>query len=73
MIDIKHNSNISKARTGIIKTPHGDLATPFYMPDATRAVIKGLSQRDIEDLGLPAMVVNTFHWCLIAEGFRFFL
>ncbi len=61
MIKIKKQSNISKARLGEIQTAHGVLETPFFMPDATRAVLKGLSNDDIKNLGLPAMVVNTFH------------
>lgn len=61
MIKIIKQSNISKARLGEIETAHGLLETPFFMPDATRAVLKGLSNNDIRNLGLPAMVVNTFH------------
>jgi len=61
MLNIIKQSNITKARVTELKTPHGILKTPFFMPDATRAVLKGLSQSEIEDLGLPAMVVNTFH------------
>jgi len=61
MIKIIKQSNISRARLGEIGTVHGKLETPFFMPDATRAVLKGLSNDDIENLDLPAMVVNTFH------------
>ncbi len=61
MIKIKKISKISKARIGEIKTAHGRLKTPFFMPDATRAVLKGLSNEEIKKLGLSAMVVNTFH------------
>jgi queuine tRNA-ribosyltransferase len=61
MIKIIKKSNISQARTGEIRTAHGVLQTPFFMPDATRAVLKGLSSGDIKTLGLPALVVNTFH------------
>jgi queuine tRNA-ribosyltransferase len=61
MINIKKKSKISKARLGTIRTAHGELETPFFMPDATRAVLKGLCSEDIDRLDLPAMVVNTFH------------
>lgn len=61
MMKISKKSKISGARLGVLNTSHGDLKTPFFMPDATRAALKGLSQKDIEALGLEAMVVNTFH------------
>lgn len=61
MFKILKKSKKSKARIGLLQTAHGELQTPFFMPDATRAVIKHLSNHDLERLGMPAMVVNTFH------------
>lgn len=43
------------------------LQTPFFMPDATRGVIKNISRSDMEDLGMEALVVNTFH-ALLTPG-----
>src|SRR5512133_1340295 len=51
-------------RRGIINTPHGDLATPFFMPIATRAAVKTLSAIDIERLGSPIVLSNTYHLML---------
>lgn len=48
-------------RLGILKTAHGSLATPFFMPDATRGFIKLSSGEEIVATGTKAMVVNTFH------------
>ncbi|MDD4333461.1 MAG: tRNA guanosine(34) transglycosylase Tgt [Patescibacteria group bacterium] len=45
----------------IIKTPHGVLKTPLFMPDATRGFIKLLSNDELNKVGVEAMVVNTFH------------
>ncbi len=57
--------NLSKSqsnlRRGNIKTAHGVLRTPFFMPDATRAFVKGNTTSDAERAGTEAMVVNTFH------------
>jgi len=50
-----------KLRCGVIKTAHGKLATPFFMPDATRGVVKLLSEKEVASTKTPAMVVNTFH------------
>lgn len=64
MFSILKRSNTSSARLGELQTNHGVLQTPFFMPDATRGVIKSLSTDDLEKLGLPAMVVNTYHLLL---------
>lgn len=48
-------------RRGKIKTGHGVLTTPFFMPDATRGFIKLASPVDVKKTGTKALVVNTFH------------
>jgi len=48
-------------RIGVLKTTHGLLKTPFYMPDATRGFVKLTNNDDIKKTGTSAMVVNTFH------------
>lgn len=51
-------------RRGRVATPHGELETPFFMPDATRATVRGLSTRTLEKLNIEALVVNTYHLLL---------
>ncbi|MDD2257895.1 tRNA guanosine(34) transglycosylase Tgt [Candidatus Falkowbacteria bacterium] len=53
--------NKNGCRQGKIKTPHGFLETPFFMPDATRGAVKHLTVSELEQVGTPALVVNTFH------------
>jgi queuine tRNA-ribosyltransferase len=48
-------------RQGELKTPHGILETPFYMPDATRGFVKLTDNEEIKATGTKALVVNTFH------------
>lgn len=48
-------------RHGLLKTAHGSLKTPFFMPDATRGFIKLIDNQALADTGLSALVVNTFH------------
>ncbi|MCC7357139.1 tRNA guanosine(34) transglycosylase Tgt [Candidatus Uhrbacteria bacterium] len=55
------NSRISAARRGVLHTAHGDLQTPFFMPIATKAAVKTLSSFDIERLGSPILLSNTYH------------
>jgi queuine tRNA-ribosyltransferase len=51
----------SKARLGVLKTKSGNLKTPFFMPIATRGVIKSLSYQDIENLNPQIILGNTYH------------
>ena len=51
-------------RVGRLRTAHGELSTPFFMPDATRASVRGLSSQSIFETGVEAMVVNTYHLML---------
>jgi len=44
-----------------VSTPHGELALPAFLPDATRAVVRSLDSRDLEACGVPGLVVNAFH------------
>jgi queuine tRNA-ribosyltransferase len=48
-------------RNKIIKTNHGNLAIPFFMPDATRALVKFLDTNEVVEAGIGALVVNTLH------------
>ncbi|MBP7060541.1 MAG: tRNA guanosine(34) transglycosylase Tgt [Candidatus Moranbacteria bacterium] len=52
------------SRVGIIQTRKGSLRTPFFMPDATRASVRGLTTTDLEQVGVEALVVNTYHLML---------
>ncbi len=47
-----------------LSTSHGKISLPFFMPDATRAAVRGLSFQEISETGTKAMVVNTYHLML---------
>jgi queuine tRNA-ribosyltransferase len=51
----------TRARAGILHTPHGDIETPVFMPVGTQATVKGLDQRDLEDLNAQIILANTYH------------
>ncbi|MFA6551609.1 MAG: tRNA guanosine(34) transglycosylase Tgt [Patescibacteria group bacterium] len=61
MFKVLKQSKISQARLGKITTAHGEIETPFFMPDATRGVVKSLGNEDLKNLGLEAAVINTYH------------
>ncbi len=49
------------ARRGELTTPHGLVQTPAFMPVGTRAAVKSVTQRDLEDLGAEIILGNTYH------------
>lgn len=59
--EIIKESKKSKARTGIIKTSHGNIHTPYFIPVATAASVRALDQKDMEDLGAEVLLANTYH------------
>ncbi len=53
-----------KARCGILKTPHGDIETPVFMPVGTQATVKTMSPKDLEEVGASIILSNTYHLML---------
>jgi queuine tRNA-ribosyltransferase len=52
----------TRARAGVLHTPHGDIETPVFMPVGTQATIKGVAQRDLlADLDVRILLANTYH------------
>jgi queuine tRNA-ribosyltransferase len=52
----------TRARAGLLRTPHGVIETPVFMPVGTQGTVKGLTQRDLaEDLGVQILLANTYH------------
>lgn len=49
------------ARRGMITTPHGQVPTPFFMPVATTATVKTMSSDDLNEIGSPIVLSNTYH------------
>ncbi len=58
---VQQRDERSRARRGVLRTAHGELATPFFMPVGTNATVKGMCARDLEDLGASLMLSNTYH------------
>jgi queuine tRNA-ribosyltransferase len=45
----------------ILHLPHGSLALPEFLPDATKGLVRGLDSADLETAGVQGVVMNTFH------------
>jgi len=52
----------SNARSGILKTDHGEIKTPIFMPVGTAGTVKSVSQKDLEDqINAQIILGNTYH------------
>ena len=49
------------ARTGVIKTQHGNIHTPAFMPVGTQATVKACRIEDIKKTGSEIILGNTYH------------
>jgi queuine tRNA-ribosyltransferase len=54
-------SKCQEARAGILRTAHGTVETPVFMPVGTQATVKSLSSGDLETLGARIILANTYH------------
>lgn len=64
MYKLLKKSTRSKARLGKLKTKHGDINTPFFMPIATRGAVKTLTTEEVKDLKAQIVLSNTYHMLL---------
>ncbi|MFA5107102.1 MAG: tRNA guanosine(34) transglycosylase Tgt [Patescibacteria group bacterium] len=55
------SSKRSHARLGILKTKHGNIHSPFFMPIATRGSVKAVSPDELRELGAEIILANTYH------------
>ncbi|HBF89587.1 MAG TPA: tRNA guanosine(34) transglycosylase Tgt, partial [Hyphomonas atlantica] len=53
-----------KARTGVLKTPRGDIRTPAFMPVGTAGTVKALYMDQVKDAGADIILGNTYHLML---------
>lgn len=48
-------------RAGVIKTAHGDIQTPVFMPVATAGAMKGITFQELLSLDADILLSNTYH------------
>ncbi len=59
---LEATENGSKARAGIIKTDHGEIATPIFMPVGTVGSVKAVNQQQLKlDIQAQIILGNTYH------------
>ncbi|MEM1007499.1 MAG: tRNA guanosine(34) transglycosylase Tgt [Myxococcota bacterium] len=54
-------STESAARCGRLRTSHGEIQTPIFMPVGTAGTVKGMMPRDLHEVGAQIILGNTYH------------
>jgi queuine tRNA-ribosyltransferase len=49
------------ARAGVLRTEHGEVPTPAFMPVGTKGTVKGVHPDELRDLGAHIVLGNTYH------------
>ncbi|NLD63291.1 MAG: tRNA guanosine(34) transglycosylase Tgt [Bacteroidales bacterium] len=62
MFIIESTDQATSARAGMLRTAHGVIPTPVFMPVGTGATVKGVFHRDLKnEIDAPVILANTYH------------
>ncbi len=61
LFEVETRDPRTRARTGILRLPHGEVKTPVFMPVGTQATVKTVSNRELEEAGAQIILSNTYH------------
>ena len=50
-----------RARRGVLRTPHGQVETPVFMPVGTAGSVKGVTPAQLQATGAQMILANTYH------------
>ena len=60
--NLQYSDKSSNARACLIKTSHGSIETPVFMPVGTQGTVKGIHQRELKDeIKSDIILGNTYH------------
>lgn len=63
-ISFELSATDGKARTGVIRTPRGDIRTPAFMPVGTAGTVKAMMPESVVATGADILLGNTYHLML---------
>ncbi len=61
MFQVYKTDHKTRARLGSLRTAHGSIETPFFMPVGTNATVKGISGEELLEMGAQLLLSNTYH------------
>ncbi|OGW85798.1 MAG: tRNA guanosine(34) transglycosylase Tgt [Omnitrophica bacterium RIFCSPLOWO2_01_FULL_45_10] len=61
MFQLIHKDKFSKARLGRLKTAHGEVKTPVFMPVGTQGSVKAIANKELLDCNVEIILANAYH------------
>jgi queuine tRNA-ribosyltransferase len=61
VFEVTATDKSSKARVGSLKTGHGTIETPAFMPVGTQGSVKAVSSQELRELNTQILLGNTYH------------
>ena len=61
MFKLLHKDKSCKARLGVLRTAHGEINTPVFMPVGTQGTVKTLSNDELKGIGAEIILGNAYH------------
>ena len=59
--ELLKKSDKNNARAGLLKTPHGEIETPIFMPVGTNGTVKMLTPEQVYSTGAQIILANSYH------------
>ena len=59
--ELRGSDRETGARLGCLRTRHGEVETPIFMPVGTQGTVKGLLPSQLEEVGTQIILGNTYH------------
>jgi len=59
--EFKITAGDGNARTGVLKTAHGEVHTPAFMPVGTLGTVKAMSPEELKEIGYELVLANAYH------------
>jgi queuine tRNA-ribosyltransferase len=61
MFSFALDGTVGHARAGTLRTPHGEVPTPAFMPVGTYGTVRGLHPAEVRRAGARVILGNTYH------------
>ncbi|HEY3057979.1 MAG TPA: tRNA guanosine(34) transglycosylase Tgt, partial [Chloroflexota bacterium] len=59
--EVTHTARESRARAGLLHTPHGTIETPFFCVVGTAGTVKGVTPAELRAMSAQVLLANTYH------------
>ena len=61
MATIEIQKKEGNARICVIRTGHGDIETPVFMPVGIQGTVKAITHKDLKEIGVRMILANAYH------------